>query len=599
MRYAVGTVLPIYVLASCAAPSSMGPAGKDLAARGAPIGNKGGKLISDRGGGLISDQGGGLISANGAGIVGKVKAPASLIGNHGGGILWTTRTRYGVRAAFEQVPLPDAEVALLDVRGTLVPGPDGKPLKARTDAEGVYRFEGFGVARNLVVAVQLPEDKGQLRAIAHKDGAGRPVDLDAASTLTATYLLEAIVRGQDDPQAALDKLTPEAQAGITAETAKGLASGKVALPQDFTPEAVKKTVEALRGQDASLDAQLKEVTDTLAAAPASPSPTSAAILAPKGTWTLVAGLLQTQGFADADGPASTAQFASPRGVVADGAGDLLVADSVNNRIRKVAPLTRVVTTLAGTGAYAHDDGPGAGAKFRLPSAIAIDGAGNLFVADNGQDDSSKHIRRISQAGEVSTLAGTGEQGYVDGPGLTAKFGNLWAITVDSAGNVYVVDDARIRKISPAGVVSTVAGSTEGFADGPGASAKFFAPSGITADAAGNLYVGDSANHRIRKITSAGVVSTLAGGTGGFADGTGASAKFSQPARLTADGAGNLYVVDGDDAIRKVTPTGEVSTVALVGSVIKPWGIAIGKEGILYCTDVRNHCLWKWSEPVRP
>ena len=201
-----------------------------------------------------------------------------------------------------------------------------------------------------------------------------------------------------------------------------------------------------------------------------------------------------------------------------------------------------VSTLAGS-TYGYTDGTGTSAQFNNPIGVAVDGAGNVYVADRY----NHRIRKITTSGVVSTLAGSGTSGYADGTGTSAQFSNPTGVAVDGAGNVYVADQVnhRIRKITTSGVVSTLAGSgTSGYTDGTGTSAQFNYPTGVAVDGAGNVYVADQGNHRIRKITTSGVVSTLAGsGTSGYTDGTGTSAKFSYPTGVAVDGAGNVYVAD--------------------------------------------------------
>jgi DNA-binding beta-propeller fold protein YncE len=301
----------------------------------------------------------------------------------------------------------------------------------------------------------------------------------------------------------------------------------------------------------------------------------------------------------ADGIGGDAKFYRPHGVAIDAAGNLYVADLRNNRIRKITPAGEVSTLAGGEEGFA--DGVGSDAMFHEPRGIAIDAAGNLYVADTW----NHRIRKITPAGEVSTFAG-GEKGFADGIGGDAKFRRPLGIEVDAAGNLYVADtlNHRIRKITPTGDASTLAGGEEGFADGIGSDAKFNSPIGIASDAAGNLYVADSVNNRIRKITSAGEVSTLAGSENGFADGIGGTAKFDAPVGIAVDVAGNLYVADlGNHCIRKITPAGEVSTLAGsemgfadgVGSdamFLLPSGIASDAAGNLYVADTVNNRIRK-------
>jgi sugar lactone lactonase YvrE len=321
-------------------------------------------------------------------------------------------------------------------------------------------------------------------------------------------------------------------------------------------------------------------------------------IAPAGTVSTLAGLSKGH----ADGPVKVLPFNDPEGVAVDAAGNLYVADSGSQRIQKVSP-GGVITTLAGDGTAGFADGPGTTARFSAPEAVAVDTAGNLYVAD----ENNHRIRRITPAGDVSTLAGDGTAGFADGPGATARFNVPNGVAVDGAGNVYVGDtrNYRVRKITPTGVVSTVAGDgTAGMADGPGATARFNAPGRVGVDAAGNVYVGDGANHRIRKITPAGVVSTLAGdGTAGFVDGPGATARFNGPQSVAVDAAGNVYVADElNHRIRMITPAGIVSTLAGDGTAgfvngpgstarfVGPQGVAVDAAGNVFVTDDGNNVL---------
>jgi hypothetical protein len=228
----------------------------------------------------------------------------------------------------------------------------------------------------------------------------------------------------------------------------------------------------------------------------------------------------------------------------------------------------------------------------------VDGAGNVYVAD--QDNHT--IRKITPAGVVSTLAGSaGVTGSTDGTGAAARFSGTAGVAVDGAGNVYAAEfvNSTVRKITAAGVVTTLAGTAgvTGSADGTGAAARFNTPFGVATDSAGNVYVADTINHTIRKITPAGVVSTLAGTAGvtGSTDGTGAAARFNSPGGVAVDGAGNVYVADGSNhTIRKITSAGVVSTVvgvagqpgfvpgALPGRIGYPGDVAVSGT-LLYIT----------------
>ncbi|GEM_PF-5051319 len=251
---------------------------------------------------------------------------------------------------------------------------------------------------------------------------------------------------------------------------------------------------------------------------------------------------------------------SPMGIVADGSGNLYVADSVNRVIRKIVIATGAMTTLAGQfGISGSANGTGTAASFARPYGLAADGSGNLYVTDRNNHT----IRKIVIAtGVVTTLAGTaGTSGSTNGTGAAATFDSPYGVAADGSGNLYVTDNDNhtIRKIVIAtGAVTTLAGTagTSGSTDGTSAAATFDSPKDVALDGSGNLYVSDSGNHIIRKIVlSTGEVTTLAGTAGveGSTDGTGAAARFLFPNGLAVDGSGSLYVADTDNhTIRKIT-----------------------------------------------
>ena len=333
---------------------------------------------------------------------------------------------------------------------------------------------------------------------------------------------------------------------------------------------------------------------TTPAPPPVVTPTPAPSPAP--TFTTFAG--QTGVAGAANGPAQQAQFRLPNSLAVDSAGNVYVADTANSTIRKIT-LNGSVSTFAGAaGVHGTGDGPGTDARFWAPFGVAADPSGNVYVADTINNT----IRKISPAGIVSTLAGlAGHAGSRDGASDAARFRNPWGVAADAAGDVFVADQSNdtIRKITPAGIVTTLAGQAgiSGSVDGPGATAQFNNPFAIAVDSAGNIYVADSANDTIRKITPARKVITLAGlaGHSGNTDASGSSARFSNPQGLATDTAGNLYVADSGNArIRKITPDGNVTTVSPNLPLANPCGLALDNNGNLYIADTENHCIRKLS-----
>jgi sugar lactone lactonase YvrE len=311
----------------------------------------------------------------------------------------------------------------------------------------------------------------------------------------------------------------------------------------------------------------------------------------------------------ADGTGAAAQFDEPYGIALDSSGNLFVADRKNHTIRKITS-GGVVTTFAGTaGSFGSTDATGADARFDLPTGVAVGSGGAVYVADSNNNT----VRRISAQGDVTTLAGTpGTSGSTDGTGSTGLMNQPYGIAIDSSGNVYVAEFGNdiIRKVTQQGVVTTIAGValTSGHADGTGANATFSSPTGIAIDSSGNLYVADAGNNTIRKVTSAGVVTTLAGtaGAAGSKDGTGAAARFSSPRGVTVDSNGNVYVADAaNSCVRKITPAGVVTTLAgtpgnyanvpgtgAAAIFDAPAGIAVDGSGNLYLSQEQGDVVSK-------
>jgi sugar lactone lactonase YvrE len=329
------------------------------------------------------------------------------------------------------------------------------------------------------------------------------------------------------------------------------------------------------------------------------------MITPAGSVTTLAGLAGQTGIGDGTG--SLARFGQPTGIAVDANGNLYVADTSNHTVRKIGP-SGVVTTLAGSpGAAGTTDGAGGAAKFAAPQGVAVDSSGNVYVADS----SSNTIRRVTPTGVVTTLMGTaGTTGSADGTGSAALFNQPNGMAVDSSGNIYIADtdNNTIRKATPASVVTTLAGSPPGTVseDGPAVSARFANPSGIVVDPSGNLFVTDQGANTIRMITPAGVVTTLAGTAGvtGHVDGTGASAMFSGPTGIALSSNGNLIVADtGNNTIRQVTPGGVVTTIAGTAGTVgtqdgagssaqfdSPGGVAVDANGNIYVCDSRNNVI---------
>jgi len=300
-----------------------------------------------------------------------------------------------------------------------------------------------------------------------------------------------------------------------------------------------------------------------------------------------------------------ASFNWPINLAMDAQKNIYVTDADNNMVRKISA-SKSVTTFAGSGTVGITNDTGIKARLNHPLGLAIDKAGNLYVGDS----KNNMIRKITPGGVVSLYAGSGLLGSANGPDSTATFNYPNGIAVDDSGYVYVADASNnmIRKISPRGTVSTLAGSgVIGLADGTGSAAMFDYPTGIAIDSNRNLYVTDETNHLIRKVTQAGVVTTYAGtGTAGNVDDTGIAASFAQPYGISIDAAQNLYVAEiGSDVIRMITPTKQVMTLAGTAGVTgladgikfdaefnNPTGVIPDGTGNLYVADWNNNMIRK-------
>jgi trimeric autotransporter adhesin len=312
-----------------------------------------------------------------------------------------------------------------------------------------------------------------------------------------------------------------------------------------------------------------------------------------------------------NGPAIRAQLNGPQGIATDAAGNVYIVDGLNNAVRKVST-AGVISTIAGTGTlgFSGDGGQGTSAQLNRPQAVAADAAGNVYIADTGNN----RVRVVSPSGVISTISGTGASGFAGdgGPASSAQLNAPQGLTLDSAGNLYVAtfNDNRVRKISAGGMINTIAGNGGfGYAGdgGPGPSAILNAPQGLAVDAAGNVYIADAANNRIRAVSHTGIITTIAGtGVAGHSGdgGPATQALIAAPNGLAMDAAGNLFFADANNYIRKISPDGTISTIAGNGSggylgdgglatsaqVNGPAGIALDSAGDIYVSDTFNNSI---------
>jgi sugar lactone lactonase YvrE len=322
-------------------------------------------------------------------------------------------------------------------------------------------------------------------------------------------------------------------------------------------------------------------------------------------------------FGSADGTGVNAQFNRPRGIGLDRQSNLFVSESFNNTVRKITPAGTVTTFAGQAGALGYLDRTGSEARFGYPAGLAVDGSDNIYVVDQIYNA----VRRITPGAVVATLGGTPgtATGSSDGPFNVGRMNSPQGVVVDREGVTYVADSGNhtIRRITASSDMTTFAGlaGLSGSTDGTGSGARFSAPSAIAIDQAGNFYVTDYNNSTIRKITPSGVVTTLAGqaGTRGSADGLGSAARFDNPDGLAIDSAGNVFVSDSNNqTVRKITPAGLVTTIGGspgISGVVEgpgttarffiPSGITITPNGVLYIVSAYGNVIMRGALDTAP
>jgi sugar lactone lactonase YvrE len=341
---------------------------------------------------------------------------------------------------------------------------------------------------------------------------------------------------------------------------------------------------------------------------------------PNDTITTIAGN-GVSGFSGDGGPAANASLKGPDGVAVDAAGNLLIADTFNECIRKVST-NGIITTVAGTNnlGFSGDGGSATNACLWYPTKVAIDTLGNLFIADSA----NYRIRKVDTNGLISTVAGNGSYGYSGdgGTATNAKLYEPYGVTVDTFGNLFIADsyNARIREVSTNGIITTVAGTNfPGFSGdgGPAVNAKLNQPDGVVVDGSGTLFIADTGNHRIRKLGTNGLVSTVAGnGSYGYSsDGIAATnANLYFPMDVAVDVSGNLFIADMNNCrVRKVDTNGIITTVAGNGSygysgdggpatnasLKATYDVAVDASGNLFIADCQNMRIRKVTNTQGP
>lgn len=330
------------------------------------------------------------------------------------------------------------------------------------------------------------------------------------------------------------------------------------------------------------------------------------------TITMIAGSATATSLGDG-GPATRARLSHPEQLAVDASGNVYIADTRNARVRKVSP-EGTITTIAGSGKMGPlGDGGPARAAGLYPSGVAVDGKGNVYITDNAHE----RVRKVTPDGTITTIAGTGRVGPVKGDGGPATSATLWnphALAIDGQGNLFIAgtSNQRVRKVGPDGTITTIAGTgRQGFSGdrGPATSARLHDPYGVAVDGHGNVYIADRDNHRVRRVSPGGRITTIAGtGSAGYSGdgGPASAARLHDPRGVAVDAHGNLYIADSQNFRIRMVSGGTITTVAGTGTsgssgdggppssaqLVYPTGVAVDGKGNLYIGDA--WCLRKVS-----
>ncbi|WP_161967245.1 autotransporter-associated beta strand repeat-containing protein [Fimbriiglobus ruber] len=317
----------------------------------------------------------------------------------------------------------------------------------------------------------------------------------------------------------------------------------------------------------------------------------------------------THGYNGDGGPATAAELANPLGTAVDAAGDVFIADQANARVREVSP-SGVITTIAGNGTpgFSGDGGPATAAELDIPAYVAVDAAGDVFITENANN----RVREVNASGTITTIAGNGSAGSSGdgGPATAAELHSAEGVAVDAAGDVFFVEETgnRVREVSASGIITTIAGNgTAGFSGdgGPATAAELHDPFGVAVDAAGNVFIADLGNYSVREVSPSGVITTIAGnGTPGFSDdgGPATAAELHDPFGVAVDAAGDVFIADAsNNRVREVSASGVITTVAGNGTagfsgdgglaaaaeLNNPEGVAVDATGDVFIVDQNN------------